>query len=496
MKHFLGKIHLRWCKKCNLPVLDKTCNICKGETVQVKITPPGDVRPGFPKDIEMINNILRDQFDIKDDIFKNKVVLLNKTPGVDYMKEIILDGTVFAILRYNIEDYTWAILPTVEGARKIVNAGGFKKIVGIREDVVPYILERHASVLRPGVVYFSQDIKKGDDVIVVVMDEDTEDFKDTQVVGVGRARMDYQEVMEKDKGMVVKIRHAEAPREATYLRETGDFEESIEKMIKANEHVIAKYEREALGFIRNTVERIKKPVVVAYSGGKDSLTVLLLSLKVFRERGIKFDVIFVDTKLEMPETLENVREVEERYNLEIIKIESEDFWEKLEEYGPPGRDYRWCSEVCKMKPVERFIKSRYKDGCLTFVGLRKYESINRSRKPRIWKSKYIKGQIQCAPILHWSAMHVWLYLLKNRAPYNKLYKLGFDRVGCYICPAMELGEIELVKRYYPQLWGRWERYLREYAEKNNLDEDWIRGGWRWRRREYYEGRIWKGRGRS
>jgi len=484
VKHFLGKIHLRWCRYCNLPVLDRTCNICKRDTTQVKITPPGDVRPAFPKDVEMIKSILREQFGVKEDIFKNKLVLLNKIPGIDYMKEIILDGAVFAILKYDIEGYRWSLLPTVEGARKIVNAGGLKKVVGIGEDVVPHILERHASVLRPGVRYFSQDIRRGDDVIVVVMGGDVENIRDTQVIGVGRARMDYREVMERDRGMVVKIRHAETPREAVYLRETGDFKTSIERMILANEHVITKYEREALGFIKNTVERIKKPVVIAYSGGKDSLTVLLLSLKALRERGIKFDVIFVDTGLEIPETLENVEDVEKRYNLEIIRIESEDFWEKLEEYGPPGRDYRWCSEVCKMKPVERFIRSRYKDdGCLTLVGLRKYESINRSKKPRIWKSRHVKGQIQCAPILHWSAMHVWLYLFKNRAPYNRVYTLGFDRVGCYICPAMELGEIELMKRYYPQLWERWERYLREYARKNNLDEEWVRGGWRWRYRK-------------
>jgi len=483
VKHFLGKIHLRWCRECNLPVLDESCNICKGRTVQVKITPPGDVRPAFPKDIEMIESILREQFGVKEDIFKNKLVLLNKTPGIDYMKEIILDGEVFAILKYDVDRGKWSLLPTVEGARKIVNAGGFKKIVGIREDVVPYILERHASVLRPGVAYLSQGIERGEEVIVVVVEGDSEKFKDTQVIGVGKARMDYREVMERDKGMVVKIRHAEAPREATYLRETGDFKTSIEKMIQANEHVIEKYEREALGFIKNTVERIKKPALIAYSGGKDSLTVLLLSMKALKEKGIKFDVIFVDTGLELPETLENVEEVERRYNLEIIKLRSEDFWEKLKEYGPPGRDYRWCSKVCKMKPVERFIRSRYREGCLTFVGVRKYESINRSKRPRIWRSRDVKGQIQCAPILHWSAMHVWLYLFKNKAPYNKVYELGFDRVGCYICPAMDLGEIELMKKYYPQLWERWERYLREYAKKNNLDEDWVRGGWRWRYRK-------------
>jgi len=490
LKTFLGKIHLKWCTHCNLPILDRICNICKRETNNVKITPPGDARPAFIKDIEMINNILKDQFNIqREDIFKNKIVLISNTPGIDCMKEIILDGTVFGILKYDIKKNIWSILPTVEGARKIVNSGGNKKIIGVKKEIMPYILEKHASVLRPGVVYTSKDIKKGDDVIVLIMDneeesteynENFEGLKDINVLGVGRARMDYQEIINKDKGMVVKIRHAETPKKATYLGETGNLKESIGKMIQANEHVITKYEREAIGFMKNTAEKIKKPIVVAYSGGKDSLAVLLLALKAFRDKGIKFDVIFIDTGLELPETLENVKQVENEYNLEMIKVKSDDFWKKLEEYGPPGRDYRWCSEVCKMKPIEKLIKSRYKEGCLTFVGLRKYESVSRSKKLRIWKSKYIEGQIQSAPILNWSAMHLWLYLFKNNPPYNKLYELCFDRVGCYICPAMDLGEIELLKGYYPHLWEKWEEYLIDYGKRNNLDEEWIRGGWRWK----------------
>ena len=71
----------------------------------------------------MINNILKDQFNIQgEDIFKNKIVLISNTPGIDCMKEIILDGTVFGILRYDIDKNKWSILPTVEGARKIINS--------------------------------------------------------------------------------------------------------------------------------------------------------------------------------------------------------------------------------------------------------------------------------------------------------------------------------------------------------------------------------------
>ena len=501
MKTILGKIHLKWCKNCNVPVLDKKCGICGSNAYDVKLTPPADARPSFKEDIKMINNILKNQFGIEGDIFKNKIVLLNKIPGKDYMKEIILDGVVFGILKYDEEKNSWSIIPTVEGARRIINAGGNKKIIVIKEDVVPFILKKHASVLRPGVLYISEDIEKNNDVIILVENENENEknsegnekdkndkkdgkntnFKDINVLGVGRARMNYNEIVNSKKGMVAKVRHAETPKEANYLKETGNFEESIKKMIEANENAISKFESNSVGFMRNTIkERTNKPPVVAYSGGKDSLVVLLLALKAFENEDIDFDVLFTDTNLELPETLKNISDVEERYNINIIKAESNDFWEKLEEYGPPGRDYRWCSEVCKMKPLEKIINNRYPNGCLTFVGLRKYESMNRSKKPRIWKSPHIEKQMLSAPILNWSAMHVWIYLFKNNAPYNKLYEKCFDRVGCYMCPAMELGEIELIKKLYPELWKRWEDFLIDYAKRNNLDDEWVRSGWRWK----------------
>ncbi len=503
MKTILGKIHLKWCKNCNVPVLDKKCGICGSDTYNVKLTPPADARPSFKEDIRMINNILKNQYGIREDIFKNKIVLLNKIPGKDYMKEIILDGMVFGILKYDDEKNNWSVLPTVEGSRRIINAGGNKKIIVIKKEVVPFILKKHASVLRPGVVYASEDMEKNDDVIILVENEKDKEkdkekdekkdkdykkytckknnFKGINVLGVGRARMNYNEITNLEKGMVAKVRHAETPKKANYLKETGNFEESIKKMIEANENAIDKFESNSVGFMRNTIkDRTNKPPVVAYSGGKDSLVVLLLALKAFENEDIKFDVLFTDTGLELDETLKNISDVEKRYNISIIKAKSDDFWKKLEEYGPPGRDYRWCSEVCKMKPLEKIINTKYPNGCLTFVGLRKYESMNRSKKPRIWQSPHIKKQMLSAPILNWSAMHVWIYLFKNNAPYNKLYEKCFDRVGCYMCPAMELGEIELIKKLYPELWKKWEDFLIDYAKRNNLDDEWVRSGWRWK----------------
>jgi phosphoadenosine phosphosulfate reductase len=71
--------------------------------------------------------------------------------------------------------------------------------------------------------------------------------------------------------------------------------------------------------------------------------------------------------------------------------------------------------------------------------------------------------------------------LREKAPYNKLYEKGFDRIGCFMCPAMEMGEIYKIKNEFPELWEKWENILKEYAKKHNLGEEWIKKGlWRWK----------------
>ncbi len=55
MSHvYLGKLTLFWCDRCNVPVLGKKCAKCGGEARHVEVTPPGDIRPAFPFDIDLI----------------------------------------------------------------------------------------------------------------------------------------------------------------------------------------------------------------------------------------------------------------------------------------------------------------------------------------------------------------------------------------------------------------------------------------------------------
>ena len=51
----LGKNHLRWCPKCNLPIMEsKTCPVCGTDTYVTELTPPADSRPAFDHDIDRV----------------------------------------------------------------------------------------------------------------------------------------------------------------------------------------------------------------------------------------------------------------------------------------------------------------------------------------------------------------------------------------------------------------------------------------------------------
>jgi phosphoadenosine phosphosulfate reductase len=121
----LGKLKLRWCLNCNLPVLEAShCGHCSGETQPVELTPPGDVRPAFECDLALARKIVDSQFGEGCGaklIPEDTIVLLNKSPALDRMDEVIFDGKVQGTLRYDLG----------EGYKFILRMDGAEGIEGI-----------------------------------------------------------------------------------------------------------------------------------------------------------------------------------------------------------------------------------------------------------------------------------------------------------------------------------------------------------------------------
>ncbi len=460
MPHYLGELLLYWCHSCNLPVLGKTC-ACQASTTKIDITPPGDIRPAFRYDIDLINNTTEKQFG-KRLIPEGRIVVLNKAPYEDRMDEIVFDGEVMGSIRFELEKMDWIFIPRLSGAQYLI--GGRKWII-VDKGAVDHII-RGASVLAPGVTCADESIIEGDEVIILSPEKD--------VIAAGKARMNARKMMSHEKGMGVKTRwNGRPPGSKGHLPQKRTWDDAVQ----ANIHILRKKEEKAFKFIKNVVETQKRPITVSYSGGKDSLATLLLVHDIINE----FDILFADTGLEFQETIDNVKHIARELSLPLkIHSSGDSFWQSINNFGPPTVEARWCCKVCKLGAITQIIEQNYENGCLTFIGQRKYESEIRANSDHIWKNPWVGNQIGATPIQNWTALHVWLYLFMKKAVYNPLYEQGFDRIGCWLCPSASMADFSRLSQIHPELSRKLEKYLSDYASRNGLPVEWLTYGfWRW-----------------
>ncbi len=464
----LGKLELHWCHTCNVPLLaGEPCGICSKEPKPVTVTPPGDVRPAFDYDIELIRKTIDMQWGdeySKHVVSENKIVLLNSCPSSDRMDEVIVDGRPVGTLRYDLRRRfadkfpyqfilrPWDTLPTPEKGYVLMDIGAVDPI------------KNGASALAVGIMEGDEDIETEDEVLILE--------PDGKVLATGPAYRGGKELLEADRGKGVKVRWKASGYIPLKSGQTWD------ETLKANEQKIDSMVEKAVEFIKDKVDEISLPTAVSYSGGKDSLATLLLVL----EAGIKTDMIFIDTGIELPETIENVKRTAEKYDLDLLmRTVKGGYWDNVEYFGPSARDHRWCCKTCKLGPIAGLIKEEYEDGVLSFIGQRRYESENRMQHGDTWDNPWIPGQVGTSPIQDWTALHVWMYLFSRYAEYNPWYEKGFERIGCWLCPASDLAELDILRENYDE-YGRFEEALKRYSKRAKLPEEWIEYGlWRWLR---------------
>ena len=398
-----------------------------------------------------------------------KIVLLNAIPDIDCCEEIILDGRIIGLHRYRIDTLSWEFIPKIEGARRLVKITPAKQVV-IEDSAVKFIVNG-ANLLRPGIKTADTSIQEGEHVIGV-----TEQGK---AVLVGTATMTGVEMQTRERGMAVKKRYKAQPLEPQILA-TG---QTMQQVLEANATLLKRIEDEAISFIQQTSEKTNLPLVVAYSGGKDSLAVLLLAKKALAEK--PFTVMFINTGIEFPETVENVYSTTAKLGVKdrllVKEVSKDQFFQVLRLYGLVARDYRVCCKTVKLGPTTQLIEEHFPSGCLSFIGQRRYESIRRSTGGRTWRNPWVPKQRGASPIHNWTALMIWLYLFQEKAPFNSLYEAGFERIGCIFCPASNMNEFDIIASRYPIEWEEWQNTATQIAEQQGMDRRWIKHGfWRWK----------------
>jgi phosphoadenosine phosphosulfate reductase len=238
-------------------------------------------------------------------------------------------------------------------------------------------------------------------------------------------------------------------------------------------------ENEAMSFVRRTKDKNDLPVVVAFSGGKDSLATYLVVEKAIGESP---PIFFTDTGIEFPETIEYIESFAQSRDLEVLGERAGNrFWESLDDFGPPARDFRWCCKILKLGPAATSIAEQFQGSVLSFMGQRKLESFQRSIEARVSQNPWVPGQVSANPIQKWNALEVWLYIFREKAPFNPLYNKGYHRMGCFLCPSSPLAELESIRESHPDLYYKWNEELAKWGKHYGFPEEWATHGfWRWK----------------
>lgn len=249
------------------------------------------------------------------------------------------------------------------------------------------------------------------------------------------------------------------------------FDENIHRFVLANQHRLAYLKDEAFSFVRKAAERFKEEnIVISFSGGKDSTVTADVVTKALSNPSLVH--IFGNTTLEFPATIEYANHYRESHPLAIFMVAHNDeqvFYDVCEDIGPPARMMRWCCSMFKTGPITRIISSMYRSQqILTFYGIRKSESVSRSKYNRIEddaESVKIQQQTVASPIFFWKDIDIWLYMLAEEVDFNAAYRLGYDRVGCWCCPNNNQRAQFLSRIYMPEESKKWREFLIDFAKK-------------------------------
>lgn len=182
------------------------------------------------------------------------------------------------------------------------------------------------------------------------------------------------------------------------------FDNDIINFVRANRYRVAALKDEAESFVRRTAKSFSSErVVISFSGGKDSTVVADIVIRALNNPSLVH--IFGNTTLEFPTTLAYATRYRESHPFAIFQNavnDEQNFFDVCEDIGPPARMMRWCCSMFKTGPIARVISSLYRDqNILTFYGIRKSESVIRSRYNRVEgdaESIKIRQQTVASPI--------------------------------------------------------------------------------------------------
>ena len=454
-----GKEVCRWCDSCGTLLLGDRCSVCGSEGREFSINSPGDIRPCMGDSVDLVLRLFREAFGT-DEPLRGRSIWFNKVPGEDRTDEVVADGRVLGVIRFDMR-LDRMVLDVRQPGADMFHRAATKNVVWF------WGLSGHLkgkTIPGENLNDIVGDFERGAPLIL----------RKGQRIGAGTALVDSQGMRSAERA--IKIRDIDQP-----VPEHEVPKADLSTFVQCNRDHLRRIQRRAVKEIRTFLEtRNQKglPVTVSFSGGKDSLVAYGLASQACD--GV--ELMYIDTGLEFPETVDYVRAFAMEHGNKLhVASGGNGFWDNVDAFGPPAKDFRWCCKVCKLGPITDMIDRTFPKGTVTVEGNRWLESYARSGIGFVTRNPFVPNQINLNPIRSWAAAEVWLYILSHGLYYNPLYDRDFERIGCYLCPSCLSSEGRNTGRIHPELYSRWEDHLHSYARSRGLPAEYVDSGfWRWK----------------
>lgn len=451
-----GKVSKSWCDECGTLLLGKKCSFCGSVGREFEINSPGDIRPCMGDSIQVVIEQFREAFGTSEPL-DERMLFLNKIAGEDRSDEIIAHGEVIGVIRFDLRENRSRLEIRQAGAdifadhatKNVVSFGnmsGHLKGKTIKGSDVKEVLG---------------EFSEGDPVIV----------RKGNKVGPGTAIVDSVDIKTSERAVKIKDLDPFFERPSSPISGRTEF-------IRSNTEHLKALEGNGVSDIRSFISKKEQPITVSFSGGKDSLAAYGVASKAVKD----LTLLFIDTGLEFPETLEYVKDFASKNNVKLLIAEAGNaFWDNVDTFGPPAKDFRWCCKVCKLGPITDLISNEFPKGTITIEGNRMLESFSRSEIGFVSKNPFVPNQTNLNPVRTWSAAEIWGYIWMKDLEYNPLYDRDFERIGCYLCASCLASEWRNTERIHPEMYSKWEGYLHDHANSKGLPPEYAdMGFWRWK----------------
>ncbi len=213
-------------------------------------------------------------------------------------------------------------------------------------------------------------------------------------------------------------------------------------------------ENRSIYIIREAYSRFRN-LALLWSIGKDSTTLLWIARKAFLG-SIPFPVMHIDTNFKFPQIYKFRQEYAQKWDLDLVIARNE---QALCAGMNPNAGKFECCQALKTDALKQAIKTRGFKALLLAIrrdehGIRAKERYfsprdtefkwdYRNQPAELWDyyASGVKeeGHLRIHPMLHWTELDIWKYILREKIPVVDLYfaRRGkrYRSIGCAPCCA-------------------------------------------------------------